>query len=93
MSRFSFIRGPFDGAESSTPALSRSVYLHVEVAHDDSSVEYVTGWVRPEVAALVKNAPKLLNMLKRIHAEYRILGDQELVKGIGDLIDRAEVAS
>jgi hypothetical protein len=69
MSEIKFTPTNFDGQPwtiDDNPQLSGLIYLNVL----DQGAGSIGGWVRPEVAQLVKDAPAMLELLRTIFAEY-----------------------
>lgn len=58
-----------DGDTDPDPALDGEVYLNVIVSVNAADVGHLSGWVRPEVAALVKAAPDLLALARQYASE------------------------
>lgn len=74
MSDLKFTSGKYDAlpwSDDDHPACTGLVYLDVEA--DDS---FISGWVKPEIARLVKAAPELLNRL-RVRIDTCVCADDD----------------
>jgi hypothetical protein len=94
MSKYTITPTAYDSQiPSIDPIMNGRIYLCIQIdsGHPDIPCQ-ISGWVRPEVAALVKAAPELLDALIRLLGSTHAGNADEHESGCGCVIHEARAA-
>lgn len=71
--------GELDGIRHPDPAVAKCVYLDLRIHQGKFDYDTITGWVRPNAAALLKAVPELLALARQYAAECAECGGTGLL--------------